>query len=122
GLPARERREAMEAFLDGSARVVAATVAFGMGIDKADVRWGLHADPPASLDAYYQEIGRAGRDDEAAHARLLFRSEDFGAAVHLASRGVGGAAVAGTAPMLADGNPARPTPQQTGALVRLVDL
>ena len=122
GLPARERREAMEAFLDGSARVVAATVAFGMGIDKPDVRWVLHADPPASLDAYYQEIGRAGRDDEVAHARLLFRAEDFGTAVHLTSRGVGGAAVARAAAMLADGSSARPTRGLTGALVRLVDL
>ncbi len=122
GLPARKRRGAMEAFLDGSARVVAATVAFGMGIDKPDVRWVLHADPPASLDAYYQEIGRAGRDDEVAHARLLFRPEDFGAAVHLTSRGVGGAAVARAAAMLADGSSARPTRGLTGALVRLVDL
>jgi ATP-dependent DNA helicase RecQ len=122
GLPAHERHEAMEAFLDGSARVVAATVAFGMGIDKPDVRWVLHADPPPSLDAYYQEIGRAGRDGEAAHARLLFRAEDFGAAVHLASRGVGAGAVARAAAMLADGSRVRPTRELTGALVRLVDL
>ncbi|MDP9308631.1 MAG: RecQ family ATP-dependent DNA helicase, partial [Actinomycetota bacterium] len=93
GLSARARHEAMTAFLDGSARIVAATVAFGMGIDKPDVRWVLHADPPASLDAYYQELGRAGRDEEAAHARLLFRPEDFGKAQHLTSRSIGGSVV-----------------------------
>ena len=122
GLPAAERRAAMQAFLDGSARVVTATVAFGMGIDKPDVRSVVHVDPPASLDAYYQEIGRAGRDEEAAHARLLFRPEDFGAAVHLTSRGVSGAAVARAAALLAAGDPAEPSRQLTAALVRLVDL
>jgi ATP-dependent DNA helicase RecQ len=81
GLSPRARHEAMRAFLDGSVRIVAATVAFGMGIDKPDVRWILHVDPPPSLDAYYQEIGRAGRDDRAAHAHLLYRPEDFGAAI-----------------------------------------
>src|SRR5207247_10947821 len=89
GLSARARHEAMTAFLGGSARIVTATVAFGMGIDKSDVRWVLHADPPASLDAYYQELGRAGRDARAAHARLLYRPEDFGMARHLTARSIG---------------------------------
>jgi ATP-dependent DNA helicase RecQ len=100
GLSKHARRGAMTAFLDGSARIVAATVAFGMGIDKPDVRWVLHADPPASLDAYYQELGRAGRDDQAAEARLLYRQEDLAAARHLAARGVSGALVARVADRL----------------------
>ena len=77
GLSARERSDAMAAFLDGTARVIAAMVAFGMGIDKPDVRWVLHFDPTPSLDEYYQEFGRAGRDAEPAQARLLYRYEDF---------------------------------------------
>jgi ATP-dependent DNA helicase RecQ len=124
GVPARERHDAMTAFLDGSARIVAATVAFGMGIDKPDVRWVLHADPPASLDAYYQELGRAGRDERPAHARLLFRAEDFGTVRHLTSRSVGADAVVQVAERLAAGRDAEGlgARQLTAALVRLVDL
>jgi ATP-dependent DNA helicase RecQ len=122
GLSARARREAMTRYLDGSVRIVAATVAFGMGIDKPDVRWVLHADPPASLDAYYQELGRAGRDEQPAHARLLFRPEDFGAAVHLTSQSVRSDVVARVAELLATGRDVGATRQLTGALVRLVDL
>jgi ATP-dependent DNA helicase RecQ len=122
GLSPNARRAAMTAFLDGSARIVAATVAFGMGIDKPDVRWVLHADPPASLDAYYQELGRAGRDEQPAHARLLFRPEDFGTAVHLTSRSVRTDVVAQVAERLATGRKVEATRQRTAALVRLVDL
>jgi ATP-dependent DNA helicase RecQ len=128
GLSAGARRDAMAAFMDGSARIIAATVAFGMGIDKPDVRWVTHLDPPASLDAYYQELGRAGRDGEPSHARLLYRYEDFETARYLTARGVSGAAVGKAAAALAAGEPAageltRPDGrQQTAALVRLADL
>jgi ATP-dependent DNA helicase RecQ len=122
GLSPRARHEAMTAFLDGTVRIVAATVAFGMGIDKPDVRWILHVEPPPSLDAYYQEIGRAGRDDEPADVRLLYRPEDFGAATHFTSRGISRASVARVATVLEAGGGLPSTRGTTAAAVRLVDL
>jgi ATP-dependent DNA helicase RecQ len=133
GLSPRARHEAMTAFLDGSARIVAATVAFGMGIDKRDVRWVLHADPPVSLDAYYQELGRAGRDERSAQARLIYRAEDFALARHLAARGVSGGVAARVADRLSSFDRelrvdeladalALGSRSVTAALVRLVDL
>jgi ATP-dependent DNA helicase RecQ len=76
-------------------------VAFGMGIDKPDVRWVLHADAPGSLDAYYQEFGRAGRDGKAAHARLLYQPSDLAIARHLAARRASSSVVAKVANRLA---------------------
>ncbi|MHA3702206.1 RecQ family ATP-dependent DNA helicase [Jatrophihabitans sp. YIM 134969] len=72
GLPVAERTSTQDAFLAGRLDVVVATSAFGMGIDKPDVRVVVHAGPPGSLDEYYQEIGRAGRDGAPAHALLVF--------------------------------------------------
>jgi ATP-dependent DNA helicase RecQ len=73
-----ERDEVHEQFLDDGLDVVVATTAFGMGIDKPNVRFVIHADIPESLDAYYQEIGRSGRDGQPAAAVLHYRPEDLG--------------------------------------------
>ncbi|MCG5433378.1 RecQ family ATP-dependent DNA helicase [Mycobacterium sp. MYCO198283] len=80
GLKTAERDGVHEGFLHDEYRVVTATSAFGMGIDKPDVRFVVHASVPDSLDSYYQQIGRAGRDGEAAAALLLYRPEDLGLA------------------------------------------
>jgi ATP-dependent DNA helicase RecQ len=76
GLPAEVRRRVQERFVAGELDVVAATNAFGMGIDRADVRSLTHWDVPGSLEAYYQEAGRAGRDGAPAHCELLFNQAD----------------------------------------------
>ncbi|MEU9536480.1 MULTISPECIES: RecQ family ATP-dependent DNA helicase [Streptomyces] len=78
GLSAQERSDVHDRFLEGALDIVVATSAFGMGIDKPDVRFVLHASAPGSLDAYYQEIGRAGRDGKPSRAILAYRPKDLG--------------------------------------------
>ncbi|WP_371552851.1 RecQ family ATP-dependent DNA helicase [Streptomyces sp. NBC_00554] len=78
GSRSADRSVVHDRFLGGELDVVVATSAFGMGIDKPDVRFVLHASVPGSLDAYYQEIGRAGRDGAASRAILHYRTEDLG--------------------------------------------
>ncbi|WP_117214610.1 RecQ family ATP-dependent DNA helicase [Allorhizocola rhizosphaerae] len=77
GLPAAQRAEVHDAFLQSDNAIIVATSAFGMGIDKPNVRFVVHAAPVESLDSYYQQIGRAGRDGEPAAAILYFRPEDL---------------------------------------------
>ncbi len=76
GLDIETRKQNQEAFMNGNVRVIVATIAFGMGIDKADVRFVLHAWLPKNPESYYQEIGRAGRDGLRSECLLLFDYED----------------------------------------------
>jgi ATP-dependent DNA helicase RecQ len=75
-LAAGTRRQNQEAFMAGEVQAMVATNAFGMGIDKADIRFVVHYNVPGSLEAYYQEAGRAGRDGAPARCILFFRLED----------------------------------------------
>lgn len=77
GMSAGDRERAQDAFMGGDVEVIVATTAFGMGVDKPDVRFVFHLDISASLDAYYQEIGRAGRDGEPAEAVLFYYPDDL---------------------------------------------
>ncbi len=77
GLDKGLRAARLEQFLEADAAVMVATIAFGMGVDKPDVRYVIHADPPAAIEAYWQEIGRAGRDGAPAEGITLYSASDL---------------------------------------------
>ena len=83
GLEPGTKREIQQNFVHGALRIIVATNAFGMGVDKPDVRLVVHADIPGSLENYLQEAGRAGRDGHAAHCVLLYDEEDVEAQFRL---------------------------------------
>ncbi len=78
GIAGKRRDAIQDDFMADRAPVIVATTAFGMGLDKPNVRWVFHADIPDSVDSYWQEVGRAGRDGEPARAILFYRPEDVG--------------------------------------------
>lgn len=83
GLSNEQRRDNQDAFINDDAKVIVATIAFGMGINKPDVRWVVHHDLPRTLESYYQESGRAGRDGDPADCVLYFSPGDIRSAEFL---------------------------------------
>jgi ATP-dependent DNA helicase RecQ len=117
----KQRRQTSDGFLSGRAQTVVATNAFGMGVDRPDVRAVLHAGPPTSVDEYYQEVGRAARDGRPGRAELFFRLEDFALGRYLeAGGGVGEEDLRGVVEVLieADGALSRAEVEQRSGLNR----
>jgi ATP-dependent DNA helicase RecQ len=119
GMAGGERDAVQARFMDGDVDVICATTAFGMGIDKADVRWVHHAEISESLDAYYQEIGRGGRDGDPAEAVLFYRAEDVGLRRFFAG---GGQVAPDEIARVLDAIAGRPAPVAPGELQERTEL